>query len=367
MFSVLQEPFAKSLKTADRVALKKHPVFALTHVLLCAADNNLWIAASNLEQSLQLRIDATVNEPFSVALESTFLATHIGEYPKNPIDVTFDSTRNIATFKSGKSEAPIGGISSDQFPSFNKPDGDPVLTIACADLVRLISQSAFAASEDVATRPVLSGVFVEADGDVLRMSAIDGFVVARVEHKLTTPATMSVIIPAKALAMIGGTFAQDAEISVYVSNAQVFFATPDVIFSTRRIDGQFPDLMRAIPFGTDCEAVEVDRLSLLSVVKTAASFGTQESDTLRIAADGDSLICKTRQYEGRRYETAIETVTTNDGDPVAWNGQIALLRDTLNAMLTPTVILEMRGEKNILILKEPGNEHAIWGIMPVTK
>jgi DNA polymerase-3 subunit beta len=367
-FSIPQEVLARALRIAAKVAPQKPTLPILANVLFdVREDGAVFLESTNMEVSIQQRLSAKVEQPGKVALPAAFLADLMGRFDKGVIDVAMND-KLVTIFKLGKAEAPISGIDWEEWPQVPVIDNDPVVELSFVDLHRAIDQTVFCASTD-SSRPAISGVLLRI-ADTLKLSAIDGFRFGIVELPIDNPVTpVDLIIPAAALQMLPNLFDDTDTISIRVSNNgnKVCFASANVALNSRLIDNQFPDISRYVP-STEAGTLSINRLALLSVAKTAAVFGTGESDWLQLTIEDQQLLCQTRQYETRSYSTRlpIEIIADMPNGVDTFRGQIGYFVQALQALTTDSVLLHMRGSRQLLMINESGNERGQWAIMPLT-
>ena len=99
-----------------------------------------------------------------------------------------------------RSQATINGTDAEEFPPIPTVEEGLAAKLDVRKLRTAIAQVAFAAATEE-SRPVLTGVKLEMEGDDFTMAAADGFRLAVHKDKLVEPVAepASVIIPAKTL------------------------------------------------------------------------------------------------------------------------------------------------------------------------
>lgn len=369
--TIPQEPLARALKLAARIAPQKPTLPILGNVLFNAKDDGtLWLESTNLETSLQQRLSAEVERPGKVALPAAFLAGLMSQYDKGAITAEMNDKLTV-TFSSGPAEAPIAGVDADEWPQVPVIDGDTLLELPFAALHQAIDQTVFCASTDD-NRAILNGVSMRIGHETIVLEAIDGFRFGIVElpYGVNAGSPVNLIIPAAVLQLLPNLFDDTDTVTIRVSKNgnRVAFSTAYTTLSSRLIDGEFPSIVRHIPKG-EAGTITISRLALLNVAKTAAVFGTGESDWLQLTVEGQKLLCQTRDYGTKKYATRlpveiIEPMPTGV-DPI-FRGQIGYFVQTLQAMTANTVLFHLRGQRQLLMINEPENEQAQWAIMPLT-
>src|SRR5581483_3689496 len=152
---------------------KQQPVLGC--VLVEADDGSVTLSATNLEHGVRVRLALTVppGRPGRVAVSAERLAAVLAEAGTGP--VSLDARDELLRVGAGAARFELPTYRADQFPEIPTPPADvPGLTVAAADLARLIAHTAFAAdTKDTAARYALTGVLFHVAGPSLTLIATD--------------------------------------------------------------------------------------------------------------------------------------------------------------------------------------------------
>ena len=171
--------------------------------------------------------------------------------PTERVDLALNKTTETLHVACGRVQANVKGINADEFPVIPEPDQEGRVRMEPAVLKRVISQVAFAAATDD-SRPSLTGVLTNFEGNRVMMAATDGFRLsvrsAHIAGYVEKP--FSVIIPARALNEVARILSDDLE-AVYISmpsgRNQIIFDMDNALLVSQLIDGKFPDYQPIIP------------------------------------------------------------------------------------------------------------------------
>ena len=306
------------------VPAKPRPTLQLlTAVLIEAKEGVLRMSATDMEISLSLGARAPVEEEGRAAVPARVLAEILASLPAE--EVLLEADEKAATVSHGKSAYELRAFANPhefpKLPSF--PDGteggeaaEKVFSVPTARLAAAVAKVAPGASKD-AQRPVLTGVFFSfADGGAT-MVATDGYRMAlnRATLEGARGAAGTALVPARALKEVSKLAAELSETAtVALTEGAALFQVKGVVFSTRLIDGNYPEYGRLLPessereFAVGAEALRATlrRLNIMAgrqsppaPVKLAFSRAG-EAGTL----DGGELTISVRGSEtGRATET----------------------------------------------------------------
>jgi DNA polymerase-3 subunit beta len=372
--SAPQDLLQRSLSQVSRAVATKTTYPVLSNVLIEAADDSLRLAATNQEIGISTSIPAQVNEPGRMTVDARLLSEFVNTLPTEPVRLSNDLGRLVLKVQGMGADAEINGIDADEFPLMPQPEVGAYTAAVDPQVLReMIGLVEFAAASDD-SRPVLAGVLIRFDEDRLTMASADGFRLAVREGLLTAPVTerMDIIVPARAtreLSRILGDRTEPVELTVTPNRGQLVVSTGDTIFSSRLIDGTFPDFRQIIPreFATE---IELGREEFLTAVRRAGFFARDNNDVIRIGAKlgadelapGQVQVSATAAERGSSQSEISAAVNGPEGQ-IAFNSRYLL--DVLSVLRTGRVVLGMNGSNQAGVLRPLESTNYTYVIMPM--
>ena len=161
------------------------------------------------------------------------------------------------------------------------------------------------------------------------MAATDSYRLAVKETALDgSVPELEAIVPARALTELARIAGGEDTLDLGVHENHVIFRAGDVLLTTRRIDGQFPDYRQLIPEQFEHE-VRLPRAELLEVVRRIAVMA-QRNLPLRLRfAEGELTISVQAQDLGEARETMPAPFT---GEPLEIGFNAEFLRDGIDSV-----------------------------------
>ena len=261
-----RDELAGKLAAAGRATSGKSTIPVLSHVLLRAEDGRVELAATDMELSLRVPLEASVEESGAVVLPR-LTADIVRTMPPGSVTLAHRANEGVVALTGGPASFRLNCLQAGEFPEL-PPDDGAGLAIPSERLVGTAERVLRAASRDE-TRPVLTGVLVRLTPDELVMVATDSYRLAVKETPLETgpPEPREAIVPARALAELSrlAGLARSEDIEVVLTEGQALFRVGGIRLTTRVIDGQFPDYRQLVPDAFEHEVV-FDRDELLSVL-----------------------------------------------------------------------------------------------------
>jgi DNA polymerase-3 subunit beta len=367
----LQENLAKGLSTVARAVSSRTTLPVLGNVLLASDDSRLKLAATNLELGITCWIGAHIEEKGSITVPARTLVDMVNAFPPDKVQMELNLRAQSLRLVCGRSEANIKGIDAREFPLL--PEAEPGgIHIRPEVLREMINRTAFAAAADE-SRPILTGVLVNFEGDRVTMAAADGFRLSVAYAGLDTPALepFTLIIPAsslKELYRISGEEEDPITLSTPAARGQAIFQMTDVDLVSQLIDGTFPDYDQIIPRSHVTRTV-VNTAELRAACKTADIIAREASHTTRVRifpedglTPGHMVLAATSAETGDN-ETEIDALVEGDSIEVAFN--VKYLDEVLAVIDTPQVVLETTADTSPGVLRPVADDDFVHVIMPM--
>ena len=278
--------------------------------------------------------------------------------------------------KSGNSRFVLGTLPADDYPLLNTENtqGSPV-TVTQRELKRLFEKTAFAmAVQDV--RFYLTGTLLEIDANQLRAVTTDGHRLALCETAAQSTATQPIqaIVPRKAVAELQRLLSvEDEQLSLLIGrellNVTIRMASRDkeqaditVRFTTKLIDGKFPDYRRVIPRGGDKNVIiahdvfkqSLQRVAILSNEKLRGVFLNFNAGSLQLRANNPE------------QDEAIEDLAIQYADaPLEMSFNAQYLIEVLGVLDGEDVSMTMTEANQSVLVQDSSHTDQTYVVMPM--
>jgi len=317
-------------------------------------------------------IGAKVEEEGAITVPARLLAEFISSLPSDKVDISLSPRTKTLGLKCARFEARISGVDAKDFPPIPKIE-DGITTSVEVDALRQgISQVVFAAaSED--SRPVLTGVDAEFDGDLLTLAAADGFRLAVYKLPLASPVSQKteVIIPARTLAELNRLMADQEEaieITVNPNKSQALFRLKNIELVSQLVQGTFPQYGQLIPQSYNTRVV-VDVAQFLRAAKTASIFASDGGGIVRLVmTPGGELTPGKVTISARSEEIGddvgeVDATVEGEEAKIAFNGKYLI--DVLGVLREAQVALETTNPSSPGVIRPVGVDNYIHVVMPM--
>ena len=359
--SCKRENLANGLAIVGRMVKQRATLPVLSNIMLSTDKGRLKLAATDLEAAVCTWIGGKIDEEGAVTAPARTMTDYILASSDETILLTVKETDIGLTSEHNK--ANIKGLEASEFPIIPKIKGAEPVKVPADKLKKAILSVSFAAALDEA-RPVLAGLLIKSKNNSIYIVATDSYRLAEQVIKVDKVVSpFEVIIPSRTANELARILPQDkTDVLITIGENQVEFAFGDIEFSTRQIEGSFPDYNQIIPKDFVCE-IESERGSFVEAVKVASIFARETGGNIKVSAsDGRATINAVSSQTG---DTQGNFAVDFTGTPitVAFNAKYIL--DALSIMEGQRVKVGFSGELNPALITSAESEGLKYIIMPL--
>jgi DNA polymerase-3 subunit beta len=370
--SCLQENLARGLSVVGRAVATRTTLPITQNVLVSTDQSRLKLAATNTEIAITTWIGAQIEEEGSITIPARLLTELVNSLPAERIDMTSSDTPTSLSINCARFSANINGIDADEFPPIPTVETGVAGKIEPKVLRDAISHVAFAAATEE-SRPVLTGIKVEIEGDNFTFAAADGFRLAVYKGSLVEALSedTSFIVPARALQevnrLIGGQ-EQPIDFTVTPSKSAALFRLDNVEVVTQLLQGTFPNYSQLIPQSHDTRAlVRLDEF--LRAARSASIFARDGAGVVRLMVSGGAegspgkLSIASKAEELGDNEGDVDAQVDGEEAKIAFNAKY--LADVLEVLEETEVALETTTPSSPGVIRPVGTDRYIHVVMPM--
>ncbi|GIS68331.1 MAG: DNA polymerase III subunit beta [Chloroflexota bacterium] len=368
----LQENLNKGLSIVSRAVPSRTTLPVTQNVLITTDNGKIKLVTTNLEIAISTWVGAQIEDGGSVAVPAKLLSELVSSLPSEQISISNSNNSTGIEINCDKFNSQVNGTNPDDFPPIPTVNADVVATIDSKVFQDAITRVSVAAATDE-SRPVLTGIKMELDGDNFTLAGADGFRLAVFKGKLLEKISekYDFILPSRSLQEINRIIVDQDEpitFSVTPSKNQAMFKLSNVEIVTQLVQGTFPNYSQLIPesFQTRTE-VPVEEFQ--RAAKTASVFARDGSGILRLHINSpgnenpEKLSILSRSEEVGENESQIEAKVEGEDSKIAFNSKY--LTDVLSVIKEEKVVIETTSPSSPGVIKPLGQENYIHVVMPM--
>ena len=353
-----------AITLASRFVGKQNNLPALAAVLMSTDTDSVVLRATNLECGVEVSFPATISESGVVALSGTILAGFLQNARGKSISIV--SQGEVVRVETERSKATIKTLQSSDFPTLPRVSAEQSFTIKSGDLVRLLRAVVHCASTS-GVKPELQSVFLTGEVGKITAAATDSFRLAEKTVALKSRGGVPpILLPARntsELIRILDGFSGDVE--VYYNQNQLSVHSGSVYYTSRLIDGAFPNYCQIIPKEFTTEAV-VLREDFNQSLRSLSLF-TDKFLQVTLLFDPKRKIV---ELSSRNADVGEEVVTLKaavSGEEIQMNFNSRYLADAALPLGGESLRLRMQGPGKPLVVTDAADDSYLYLAMPMNR
>lgn len=362
-FILNREKLLKPLQLVNGVVEKRQTMPILSNILLQATPESLTMTGTDLEVEMVTRVDMDNAESGEATLPARKFVDICRALPDEAmIEIKIDSDKAI--IRSGKSRFSLSTLPVVEFPNVDAINNPFTFNITQKLLKNLIEKTAFAmAQQDV--RYYLNGMLFEMADNTLRAVATDGhrLSMSEVGTEYSPEELLQVIVPRKAVMELSRMLDDsDDMVEIQIGTNHIKFTLGEVTFTSKLIDGKFPDYDRVFPKNSDKEVI-ANRNILKQALARTSILSNEKYRGIRLQLSPGILHTMAHNPEQEEAEEELEVRYQGEELEVGFNATYLL--EALAAVNKEEVKVWLSDPNSSCLIHGLDDEESKYVIMPM--
>ena len=345
-FYITKEEIVKSLNSTLGVVEKRQTLPILANVLFEVDESSLKLTATDLES--EISTISTISN-YKSGGKITAPAKKLSELCrlfKDDSEIHFFLDGDNLKIETSSGKYNLATLPSEDFPVFEKEEGGNTVNITAQNLKSLIGKTSFAMGNQD-WRHYLNGLFLSVEDTKITSVATDAHRLAMATLSLNEGVSEQItgIVPRKSINEIGKLVSDSAEnILLQLSQNSINVNVAGTTFSSKLIEGKFPDYEQVIPTGESSTLSEKFR-------------------GVRLVTSDNSINISANNPEKEQGEESVECSYGGDSIDIAFN--VNYIQEILSSIEGELVEIHFFGSDKSCLITNPGSESFKYVVMPL--
>ncbi len=362
-FSAQREVLLQPLSQVIGVVERRQTLPVLANFLVVAQGNRLSITGTDMEVELIASVKADISSDGEITIPARKLVDIVRMLPEGA-SITISLEGDKVTLSSGRSRFTLSTLPATEFPATDQVETLETVKIQEAALKRLLDKTSFAmANQDV--RYYLNGLLFEFVDGKLKTVATDGhrLAICELAEDLGVPQNRQLIVPRKGVIELSRMLSDsDDLVELALGKNHIRLVKGNTVFTSKLIDGRFPDYGAVIPVGTD-RHINLDKNSFTQALQRASILSNEKYRGVRLEASGNSIKIIAHNPQ---HEEAVEDLEAElNFDQIAIGFNVTYLLDALMALDSETITMELKDANSSCLLTVQGDDSNRHVVMPL--
>lgn len=356
---------AAALGLVQRGVAVKSPLPTLKGVLLETGEKGLILSTTDLEFGVKCFIQNEINEHGAIVLPAKLLTEFVRKLPDGMVTLKSDIDNPLKVLIScGQIRFELSGFSAEEFPRLPSVREEvSKMTVNEGLLREMFTQTEVAIAKDE-TRPVLTGLLLEAEDGKMKLVATDGHRLAYRQAQTEKEYQVKAVIPGKVIQeLIKVLHGDDKKVSIYIDKSDIVFDLDEVIISSRLVDGKYPPYQQIIP--TDFKtSLTLDTKTMLASLERAEIICRDGgSNLVNLIIDTNGVIVKATNPDAGNFEDYVDANVQGEAIDIKFN--VRLLLDCFRNIKDQQVNIDLTGAFSPCMIRPVDDHNYLHLVLPV--
>ena len=353
--SILREELLKPLSFVAGVVERRQTLPILSNVLVRLHDGELSLVGTDLEVEVIVKTRSVQGTDGELTVPARKLLDICRALPSQAkIEIKLDKEKVV--IKSGRSRFTLMVLPASDFPNIEVSQWERSITLSQKVLKELLEKTQFCmAQQDV--RYYLNGLLLEVGTDKLRAVATDGHRMAMSESSISTQSggDKQVIVPRKGVQeLVRFLESSDETVEVLLGSNHLRVVFTDLVFTSKLIDGRFPDYNKVVP-QKQTVLLKLDRDLFKETLNRAAILSNEKYRGVRFSLSPGIL--RVTAHNPEQEEAQEELAIDYQGNELDIGFNVTYIIDAISALESSVVEFGLSDPNSSCTLRSPSEEH----------
>ncbi len=358
------EQLKNAVNLAERMTGKNLSLPTLHAILLIATGSSLKIRSTNLAVGIEIEIPAVVDIEGVVLIKGEILSNVVSNIlGKQDISLILENENLTVTTQSSKTL--IKCLPQEEFPTLPIVEGESFEVKS--DLMQEGIRSVYFCSANTEIKPEIASIFIYTEQEQFVFVATDSFRLAEKKIKSKNiPDISKILIPYKSIVDVLRVLDLfTGEIRVSFNRNQLSLSGNGIYFTTRLIDGAFPDYKMIIPKEEKTKVV-VMKQELLSTLRLSTIFADKFFQVVfSVKTKENKVIVDSKNTDVGSSFSSIDSVIEGESIEVSFNLKYFL--DVFQAIQNDSVSISFTEPNKPIIIKGVQDSSFLYLLMPTNR
>lgn len=364
-FTVSKDDLVTPLQLVSGAVEKRQTLPVLANLLLKVENGELSVTATDLEveMSVKIPLNEEYQEGDTTVPARKFLDVCKSLSDEDPIKVNLDDGR--LKVASGRSRFSLSTISAQEFPNIEEAVFNLNLSINSTSLKELFDKTQFAmAHQDV--RYYLNGMLLELSGNKILSVATDGHRLALSKIELEQSVSddlVQAIIPRKGILEAGKLLSSaNEDCSLEISNNHIRITLAPFVFTSKLIDGRFPDYDKVLPKNAQ-RLLVAEKDKLKEAFSRASILCNEKFRGVRLNVEDNKLVIHANNPEQEEAEIELNVDYSDQALEIGFN--VGYLIDSVNVVKSDKVRFNLGDSNSSVLIENADSDDSLYVVMPM--
>lgn len=363
--TISKESLLEQLTYVVGAVEKKHTSKILENILIQVSENNLKLVGTDLEIEMSAKLNVQAEESGQITAPARKLFDICKALPPDCF-VLLEMKDDRLHITGLRSRFELTTLPADDYPLLDDIPIQNEINIPEKDFKLLMEKVSFSmANQDV--RYYLNGLLLELMGNKIVAVSTDGHRLAISELSIsgkTKEEVIKIIVPRKGILELTKLLdsTSSVDVDVQISGNHIRVNKDNIRFTSKLIDGKYPDYQAAIPANNNYK-IELERDKFRDTLSRVAILSNEKFRGIRLRLNNNVMSLHSNNPENESAEEEIDINYSGDTFEIGFN--VTYLLEAVNHLEGKIVTLELSSPDTSALLHSSDDTQTRYVVMPI--
>ncbi len=368
-WSIEKNILLEALNDVTRALTQRTTIPVLNGIVFEIDKKGIDLLASDSELSIKVHIDSSdiknIEGEGKIIIQSKSFVEMIKKMPTNIINFEVEDDLKIKIY-SDTNQYRLNGYNPMDYPNISMEPNDKAIILKATIIKEIINQTAYALSNQE-VRPLLTGLNLKINGDILECIATDSYRLAKKNIRLDNiiENSINIVIPGKSIIELEKILGDDEEnIEMYIFKNKILFKYKNISLLSNLLEGAYPETSHFIP----SDFIYMINLKLQdfydAVDRAALLAENKEKNIIKVHIEDKNMIITSASNELGNAEEKIN-IDSNTKESLNISFSSKYMLDALKVIKEENIFLLLNTDDKPIIIKPVTDESLLELILPI--
>lgn len=358
----------EALNNVTKALSQRTTIPVLNGIVFDVNEKGIDLLASDSELTIKVNIDEKnikmIEGKGRIIIQSKYFVDMIRKMPAE--DINFEVEDNLKIKVSTPSnQYRLNCYNSNDYPNINIEKGNEPIVLSSVMLREIINQTSYAMSSQE-VRPLLTGINLKINGDILECIATDSYRLSKKNIRLTNPVdkNINIVIPGKSIVELEKIMADEDNVEIHVFSNKILFVYKNIFLQSNLLSGQYPETSHFIP-SDFAYMINLNLREYLDAVDRAALLAeNKEKNIVKMHIQDKEMVITSTSNELGNAEERLK-IDSNNKEKIEISFSSKYMLDALKVIKEDNILLLLNTDDKPILIKPVTDDSLIELILPI--
>ena len=356
-----------ALNNVTKALSQRTTIPVLNGIVFDINGKGIELLASDSELTIKVFIDEKdikhIEGKGRIIIQSKYFVDMIRKMPSDVIDFEIEDNLKIK-ISTPNNQYRLNCYNPNDYPNINIDKSEDAIIISAEKLREIIAQTSYALSTQE-VRPLLTGINIKINGDLLECIATDSYRLSKKNIKLSSPVNkmINIVIPGRSITELEKII-NDDDVEIHVFSNKILFIYKNIYVQSNLLSGTYPETSHFIP-NDFAYMINLNLKEFYDAVDRAALLAqNKDKNIIKMhIEDKDMIITSTSNELGNAEEKL--KIDCNNKEKIEISFSSKYMMDALKVIKEENIFLLINTDDKPILVKPVTDESLTELILPI--